>query len=263
MKPYHWLTLSCAIIAVADIVSLFLFFGGYVSALVPVYLIEFSALCFIIAGVRTMTIYHIKTDTGRSFLFMSLGGLVGFFGELHNFLTLYAGEGVKPVGIDDYFYTPALLCLAVGFSYAVKANRMSWTRKKMIVAAAWSAILILLLAVVFKAAAGEDIDIVGVSASYTIFASFLSLAALRVLMSAWEYRGGLIFKAWFGIFLGICLLIATVFALFLTIGNAGLNHNLSYIPLSILAAAEICFAYGITELGTITQNIQQRILTQQ
>jgi hypothetical protein len=251
-----------ALLAGTDLVSLLLFLGGYISNILPSFLIIASALFLMIFGARVVIIYSYQNKIGKCVFFLTLGGTIGFFGELYNVMTLYAGEGVKPFALDDFFYIPALISMGIGFHYAVQGNKIKWTVNKIRAMIAWAFILFLLLVVVFYIAVTKELVASDISIIYLILTSALSISALRVLMATWEYLGGLIFKAWFSIFIGICLLIVTIVALFMTVGSSAENSNLSYIPLCLLAASEACLAYGFAVLGTISKNIKERVINQ-
>lgn len=247
-------------LALADIFGLLMYSGGYFPNFVPIFLISASALFLVISGARTVTIYSATSNTGRSIFFLTLGAVICFFGEFYNFIKLFSGEGVKALSLADAFFYPAIICLVIGFYFAIKANKMAWTIKKKTTFITWAIILGILLAVVFYSALGKEFANIEISIGYFIISLVLAMMALRVFMVTWEYRGGSIFKAWFGIFFGMCLLIATTFYLFLTIEASLTNHNLTYISLSLLAISEIATAYGIMVLGSISKDAQVRIL---
>jgi hypothetical protein len=258
-SPYLLFTVSASL-AFAVILSLLFYIGGYVPNVVPLFLITCGALFFIISGARTLTIYSAHTSAGKSVLFLTLGGIGCFFGEFYNFLQLYSGKGITPMSLADVFYFPALFSLGIGFYFAIKANKITWTSGKKVTFATWSVILCILLLTVFSLTVGRESETIIVSIGYVIISLILSLMALRVFMVTWEYRGGAIFDAWFGIFVGICLLISTTLFLFITIEASMVNFNLTYTSLTLLALAEIASGYGIAVLGSVTKNIQGRVL---
>jgi hypothetical protein len=223
--------------------------GGPFNQLIASTFYLLAPLVAIILGIKTVKIYGFKNQHGQAILFISLGILSWFVGEI--IWELFDKVlGIDPFpSIADIFYLLGYPLLLSGLIKEVKQTKLKLKdQKTLLFFTSFIALLLVTIVGYFGVyyAFDPELSLIEnlVSVSYGVGDMILIIASLFVVKLAFDYQGGKLFKSWIFIFIGLMTTLAAdiLFAIYLTPYEEGLKPFI-YLDL-VWILSYLLLAYG-------------------
>lgn len=216
----------------------------------------------IIAGIYTTRIFGIGNTRGNIFLLITLGTSLWFLGDfLFSFYAIVFKTDPFPSYVDCIYFT-AYPLLFFGFLKEYRLGKITWTKNKKVITTLLITLLLVFTAYfgIFKAYSIDNTLWENVFAIiYGLADMVLVIIVAFLMLIAYEYKEGKLFRPWLYIFLSMLLTITAdiLYAIYFNEYEAGIKLA-QYLDM-LWIGAYFMLAYGLFLIGYTIKEVQTKI----